>query len=151
MKKVILSLLIIFMVLGANSQVDFTMNPITQDISGAVHFKVHKIITIGACFDVNFKEGYNSIMADARFRIYEYDKKEKKLNFILHNGYSLGADWEGIATAYYFTEQFYFNNYPLGIILYQRVYVGAESGVDWQPRIGIVWNFYKKQNKTKTK
>lgn len=135
----ILILLMLFTSLVVKSQVDVTINPFNSDINGTLQIRVVDRFYAGLTFDASL-DGSTSLMVDCRYLIFNIDKK---IDLDFYNGYSIGVDDMGFATAYYFTEQIYFNDFPIGISLYQRAYMSMDRGVYFDPRIGIVWKWRK--------
>lgn len=128
------------------AQLDITTNPFSPDINISAQFKVIERLYVGGSLDYMFEDGTASAMVDTRFLVWELDKKVK---IHLYNGFSFGSDGLGIATAYYFTEQFYYKTFPIGLSIYQRAYISNERSTYFEGRIGVVWNYYQKKKKKK--
>lgn len=153
MKKLIIKVLILIIiiicglaVLKSRGQVELHTDPFNEPtISSTLSVKVAERLFLGGVVDVFPNDDFTSVMGDLRFNVWSLDKK---VDIDLYNGYSIGFGDGALSTAFYLTEHFYFNDFPLGLSIYQRFFMNGVVGVLYENRLGIVWNFYKKKKKS---
>lgn len=144
MKKLTLILAMVALFATAQSQVSFTIDPVHpshMNLTALVEVN-NSGVAIGATFDYDPQTDFRGFMVDMSLNI--WNPKIKNVNFAIYNGFSMGVagiTTYGVATAFYFNEQVFWKDFPIGLSVYQRLFMCNDIGVVYENRVGIVFNW----------
>ena len=145
MKKFTLIIIFLLSFMMAKSQIHISTNPFEPDIAGSFSYPIVEHFYIGLWIEVDFPnepedKDFSSFMFDMKFSFLRFGKNVK-IN--IYNGFSIGGSNDGFALAYYFMEDIYFKDFPVGIVIYQRFY-GNIVGICYENRIGLCLKIFNK-------